>query len=316
VMTYQCPDPPSRCYLLCATPRTGSTFLCETLRATGKLGRPEEYFECLKDTGLPRQPSQYFNGLAGGTGGYDRIMELLGRPTLSIDLQAIMQRRQRGYRHYLDDVLRTGKTDNGVFGAKIMWGHLADFLDMLTGDPDLSCSERLDHCLRTNFPSLKYIHVTRQDKVRQAISLWKAIQTQQWRSDIGGRVTGQSCVPVFDFAAIDHLRSQLAAQDLAWQSFFRTNGIEPLVLRYAEFSLDPANALAKTAGLLGFSDELGTRTETLTMIKQSDGQSEEWAARYISIAARYQERRDEWARRVTRCAVSGRLLLSEFNQIS
>ena len=111
-MSYQCSDPPSRSYLLCATPRTGSTLLCETFRAAGRLGRPKEYFEFLKDTGLPRQPSQYFTGLAGGTDGYARILELLGRPTVRIDLRAIMQRRQRGYQYYVDRVLRMGTTVN------------------------------------------------------------------------------------------------------------------------------------------------------------------------------------------------------------
>ena len=195
-----------------------------------------------------------------------------------------------------------------------MWGHLADFLDLLTGDSDPSCSGRLDHCLRTTFPSLKYIHVTRQDKVRQAISLWKAIQTRQWRLDVGARVTGQFRVPVFDFEAINHLRSQLTAEDLAWASFFRTTGIQPLVLRYEEFGSDPADALAKTAELLGLPDELRTSIEPLTIIKQSDGQSDEWVDQYTSLSARYQERCNEWTGRVTRCAEVGRLVLLGSNQ--
>ena len=47
-------------YLVCATPRSGSTLLCEGLKATGVAGRPEEYFEALRQTGRPRQPRQYF----------------------------------------------------------------------------------------------------------------------------------------------------------------------------------------------------------------------------------------------------------------
>ncbi len=54
---------PTRSYLVCATPRSGSTLLCEALLATGVAGRPREYFEALKETGLPRRPREYFWGL-------------------------------------------------------------------------------------------------------------------------------------------------------------------------------------------------------------------------------------------------------------
>ena len=47
-------------YLVCATQRSGSTLLCELLRATDVAGVPDEYFERLRETGTPRQPRQYF----------------------------------------------------------------------------------------------------------------------------------------------------------------------------------------------------------------------------------------------------------------
>src|SRR6267142_4337583 len=50
-------------YLVCATPRSGSTLLCEALSNTGLAGRPEEYFETLKVSGLPRRPHEYFTDL-------------------------------------------------------------------------------------------------------------------------------------------------------------------------------------------------------------------------------------------------------------
>src|ERR1700759_375295 len=55
--------PPNRAYLVCATPRSGSTLLCELLRSTGVAGRPLEHFEVLRATGVPRQPREYFDGV-------------------------------------------------------------------------------------------------------------------------------------------------------------------------------------------------------------------------------------------------------------
>ncbi|HKF37998.1 MAG TPA: Stf0 family sulfotransferase, partial [Ktedonobacteraceae bacterium] len=50
-------------YLTCATPRSGSTLLCEALSNTGLAGYPKEYFEALRATGLPRRPWEYFSAL-------------------------------------------------------------------------------------------------------------------------------------------------------------------------------------------------------------------------------------------------------------
>src|SRR5215218_666735 len=54
---------PRLTYFVCATPRSGSTLLCKSLAATGVAGKPEEYFERLRHSGLPREPREYFNGV-------------------------------------------------------------------------------------------------------------------------------------------------------------------------------------------------------------------------------------------------------------
>ena len=51
---------PALSYLICATPRSGSTLLCSALEDTGIAGHPEEHFEVLLETGQPRQPRDYF----------------------------------------------------------------------------------------------------------------------------------------------------------------------------------------------------------------------------------------------------------------
>lgn len=54
---------PDRSYLVCATPRSGSTLVCHALGETGVAGRPEEYFEALRHSGRPRRPEEYFLGV-------------------------------------------------------------------------------------------------------------------------------------------------------------------------------------------------------------------------------------------------------------
>ena len=47
-------------YLICATPRSGSTLLCAALGDAGLAGHPEEHFQVLLETDRRRQPRDYF----------------------------------------------------------------------------------------------------------------------------------------------------------------------------------------------------------------------------------------------------------------
>src|SRR5215210_736106 len=108
-------------YLVCATERSGSTLLCELLAGTGVAGKPEEYFEFLSATGRVRQPREYFPDDAD-----PEILELL--PPLESPLPDVPWARR------LADARERGTTPNGVFGAKMMWAYLPDFL--AHGEPE------------------------------------------------------------------------------------------------------------------------------------------------------------------------------------
>jgi LPS sulfotransferase NodH len=82
-------DVPKRGYVLCLTPRSGSTWLAALATKTGVLGLPREYFN--PDTPLEE------------SGASDRA-------------------------EYLDDVLRAAATPNGVFGVKADFDQLATFI--------------------------------------------------------------------------------------------------------------------------------------------------------------------------------------------
>src|SRR4051812_768572 len=116
---------PHQSYLVAATPRSGSTLLCELLASTGAAGRPAEHFEALQATGMPRQARQYFEGLEA-----PEVLDLLrrtdpGRPITPEAFRAI-------YRA----ALRDGTTPNGVFATKVMWGYLPDLLIGLRALPE------------------------------------------------------------------------------------------------------------------------------------------------------------------------------------
>jgi trehalose 2-sulfotransferase len=250
---------PRLTYLVCATPRSGSTLLCDVLTRTGVAGRPREYWEALPDTGLPRQPREYLPELAE-----DELGPLLPPVRRGAPLPPFPER--------LRDAFAQGTTPNGVFGAKVMWGYLPPVLDGLGAPPEDS------------LPDLHYVLVRRRDKLRQAISLWRAVQTQEWsREHPAGDDEGRPEL-VYSAAAIDALERQLADQERAWERWLGGRPVAPLVLDYEDYAEAPQHAVAAVLAHLGVAvpAELPATTR---MQRQSDGLSEEWRRRHVKEAA-------------------------------
>jgi trehalose 2-sulfotransferase len=231
--------PPSRCYLICATPRSGSTLLCEVLEATGVAGVPEEYFEALRHSGRPRRPQEYFIGAQDRT-----ILRHLGEHA-SVDgrpgRSPLWDRHD--YEPFLRWAIEQGTTPNGVFGAKLMWGYFGDFVSLLREIP-VYREVPLKDLLPGVFPNLRYVRVVRANKVRQAVSLWKAVQTATWRTEdsegearVDEADTSNGLGPrlKFHFGAIEHLLDQILAHEACWDAFFEHCEIQPHVVVYEDF---------------------------------------------------------------------------------
>ena len=106
-------------YLICATPRSGSTLLCDLLTATGVAGRPEEYFQLLPITGRARHPREYLAPVWEG-----EIAAILGeRSPVDDEPTQLEQRGAATFDEYLERIRAIATTPNGVFGAKVMWGY-------------------------------------------------------------------------------------------------------------------------------------------------------------------------------------------------
>jgi LPS sulfotransferase NodH len=253
-------------YLVCATPRSGSTLLCETLRKTGVAGNPLEFFEAVPETGVPRRPLDYVHGLDD-----PEALALIAdapphpAPPYS-DLRDI-----DCYEQHIERVREWGTTPNGVFGAKIMWAHLQDVARCL-GASDL-------HALVDSlFAAPRFVWVRRTDAVRQAVSLWRAMQTQSWRAE-NETATGE---PRYSYAALRHLIGLLEAHDAAWERFLAPAEGRVLELTYEEIAADLPGALGRTLSHIGLARaELG---DLPAMRRQADERSDAWADRYARDA--------------------------------
>jgi len=273
--------PPRRCYLVCATPRSGSTLLCEGLERTGVAGRPREYFEALKETGVPRRPREYFWGLRS-----PEVIRLLPQDSqLDREAERSPSWSREDYAGHLTAALLEGTTPDGVFGAKLMWGYFDDFLELMRGIPRFGGMGD-GSLLNAAFPELKYVFVSRSDKVRQAVSLWRALQTWVWRK-ADGQVEGEperEQRVVYSFDAIDHLLDQLRRHEDAWRGFFFRIGQQPLALYYEEVASDLDGAVARVLDTLGI--ERPPTPTPAAMRRQSDELSESWVQSYLEDVSR------------------------------
>lgn len=261
-------------YLVCATPRSGSTLLCHALADTGVAGRPEEYFEALRRSGLPRRPHEYFDRER-----HANIVERLAfREMPDGAAQPNPLWHPETYDRYLDWALSEGTTSNGVFGAKLMWGYLGDFAEMLRGIDGMA-GLAIPDLLARAFPGLRYIQITRRDKVRQAVSLWKAVQTQAWKREPGAGVQEPSAELIFSFRAINYLVRLLTAHDASWDAYFLGLGYEPLKLTYEELAESTDAVVRRTLAHLGIPAPAEFELPAPKLTVQADAVSEEWVRR-------------------------------------
>ncbi len=289
-------DGPERSYLVCATPRSGSTLVCQALKETGVAGRPEEYFEALRNTGRPRRPEEYFKGVEDPS-----ILDHLGERGLVDDPPPRNPLWSRAaYDRYLEWAMEIGTTPNGVFGAKLMWGYFGDFVSLLRNIPayrDLPLADLLP----TVFPDLTFVRVVRANKVRQAVSLWKAVQTATWRVEEGAGPNPVTGLPEdtdtppyksflsnhrpalrFHYGAIGHLLGQILREEARWDAFFEHTRVKPILVLYENFAGDYEQSTLNVLERLDLSPPEGFRFEP-RMLSQSDGINDDWARRYSEL---------------------------------
>lgn len=226
-------------YFLCGTPRTGSTFLCSLLASTGRLGRPESYF---------REDDEV------------AWAECFGLHTDG--------RRVRNYAAYLDAVRESGRTDNGVFAARIMWGSIGRIVDGLGRRPPTSDRDVLDRA----FGPLRFVYLRREDVVAQAVSWCRAEQTGYWQQgDSPGRQAQ------LDLDRMKELTETIRDHNAAWIAWFERIGVRPLAVTYEQVIRDARAAVEAIAAHLDIEVPDGWRP-TSPHRKQADELNERWAA--------------------------------------
>jgi LPS sulfotransferase NodH len=131
----------------------------------------------------------------------------------------------------------------------------------------------------------------RKDKVSQAVSLWKAIQTGRWREDDAAASTNgnghqnghRKRELQFHFELIEHLVQQIEEHELAWERFFAEVGKEPYSVVYEDLAAHYETTVLDILQYLGVSLPENHTFAVGQMKRQADTLSEEWVRHYYSL---------------------------------
>jgi LPS sulfotransferase NodH len=165
---------------------------------------------------------------------------------------------------YVAALIARRSSRNGVFGMK---EHFINFEGFIKEYPPF---------LEVMAP-MTFIFISRADKVAQAVSMAKALQTGQWTSRMD---SGPSRPVQYDGGLIANCIKEIALQDAHWERWFEANKIAPFELTYEGFSSDIDGTVRNIVELLGVQDDEPDMVEPPPTKKQSDETNEEWIERF------------------------------------
>ena len=236
-------------YLICTTPRTGSTLLCGLMASTKVAGHPESYF---------REPDEQLWAFRWGTArSSDGVVDFSG---------------------FLRAARAAGSTDNGVFAARIMWGTLDYLVDRLRAVHPASTGGDLD-LLQLAFGNTSFVYLHREDVPAQAVSRHRAEQTNVWHQLDEEESKQPEQEPRFDFDQIRKRVQWIEEHNAAWRAWFASVGIKPHTVLYEDLDADPAGVTRDTLDFLGIRLPPGRAIKARNR-RLADELSAEWIDRY------------------------------------
>jgi trehalose 2-sulfotransferase len=223
-----------RAYVIASTPRTGSTLFANALWDTGRAGAPKEYLN----------PMQ--------------LRDFAVRFRTPGSIRALVGSDAGAMREHLQRVraVRTGA--NGWFGLKLHHHHF----------------ERWWHVVEDLVAPVAWFHVVRRDRLAQAISWERALQTGRWADFQRGRLP-----PLFSRARIQRRLDAIERAEAGWAAFFVARRIVPCELVYEDAVADLDGAVRGALRFLGEPDDLAPIAPSQT--RQADALSAAWRERFL-----------------------------------
>jgi trehalose 2-sulfotransferase len=212
----------------------------------------------------PRSGSTYLCSILAQSG-------LLGAPAEMLnpgpDLRAFKARlKVSSHAEYIAALITLRTSRSGVFGLK---AHFRNFEAFLKEYPPL---------LQVLSP-MTYIYVYRRDGVAQAVSMVRALQTNQWLAQAEEKPKGKARLR-YDRDLIAKTMKEIELADAAWVRWFEANNINPFRIVYEDLTADPARTVQSVVELLGVQNAESDEVMAPPVEKQADDTNLEWIERF------------------------------------
>ncbi|XYK81918.1 MAG: Stf0 family sulfotransferase [Labrenzia sp.] len=188
-------------------------------------------------------------------------------------------------RFLIDTAIDQGTANKGLFGLRLQ-RHSFDFffrqLHILRPDETTDKGR-----FEAVFGRTLFVHLTRPDKLSQAVSYVKAQQSGLWhRAADGSELERLSppADPIFDFEALKDTRDQFIQFDQDWNDWFAEQAIEPLRLSYNDLCADPQTELKRVLTDLDLPPSAADPVQP-GVAKLADSINSDWIKRFQDQAA-------------------------------
>jgi LPS sulfotransferase NodH len=229
--------------MVCAIARTGSNLLCDGLHATRRAGRGQQYF-------LPK-----FEDELAVKYGLDPKNDFAG---------------------YVRGVTEAAAFGNRVFSFKIMAWYLENFVTRLRATRAFGTGDDLS-VLRAAFPRLEFVQILRRNKLQQAISKARALQTGLWKVQPGNTAER---TPEYDADLIARCLDDVRADEAVWSEFFARGPVTPFVVWYEDLCAGYETVIRAVLDFLKIKLPRGQQVTPPRTIRQADELSAAWERRW------------------------------------
>jgi LPS sulfotransferase NodH len=176
------------------------------------------------------------------------------------------------------NIWKVGTTPNGVFGIKTSFN--SEWIEAFRGIFEMSEAASRSEVWSEAFPNCnKHIYMTRRNKVRLAVSWWRAIVSGEWHRQHGEKPQEHDIADKYHFDAINHLFAESSLRESALEDFFSESRIVPLTIVYEDFILDYEGTVLKVLEFLKIpTDNVTVSPPALDRL--ADDVAEEWVQRF------------------------------------
>ena len=133
---------------------------------------------------------------------------------------------------------------------------------------------------------VKWVRITREDELRQAISFVRAAQTESCNSNMATKSE-----PVYDADAIVSALARISNENSDWDVYFAHNNITPLHITYEQLTRDMDATIRRIMSFIETPIDVVPEPQTK---KQGDSINKEWAERFLTQYPEHTERTRMW----------------------